>query len=240
MYIKVTRACTVSKRSCVVLRSCGSLLVFILWTTACNVLSYCMDSNKKCNDCMTSWLYNTRAENIKISYFWTFPQGTNLAEVFMAQFHGILSCMMVTMACKCILLHYSHACDDHCYSYCSNALLTRLLSSTPINSSLPGQYGRRFADDLFRGNFVNERFCNLILISLKFIPMGTIDNKAALVQVMAWRWIGNKPLPEPMLTQFTDVLINRRPITVRAAPVGLLLTLIYSDFSDNAYNAHVL
>ena len=31
-----------------------------------------------------------------------------------------------------------------------------------------------------------------------------IDNKSALVQVMAWRWTGDKPLPEPMLTQFTD------------------------------------
>ena len=28
--------------------------------------------------------------------------------------------------------------------------------------------------------------------------------KAALVQVMACRQKGNKPLPEPMMTQFTD------------------------------------
>ena len=27
-----------------------------------------------------------------------------------------------------------------------------------------------------------------------------IDNEPALVQVMAWRQRGNKPLPEPMLT----------------------------------------
>ena len=31
-----------------------------------------------------------------------------------------------------------------------------------------------------------------------------IDNKSALVQVMAWCQAGNKPLPEPMLTQFTE------------------------------------
>ena len=43
-----------------------------------------------------------------------------------------------------------------------------------------------------------------IRISLKFVPKGQIDNKAGLVQVMAWRQTGNKPLPEPMLTQFTN------------------------------------
>ena len=45
----------------------------------------------------------------------------------------------------------------------------------------------------------------LILISLKFVPEGTIDNKSVLVQVMAWRLTGDKPLAEPVLTQFTDV-----------------------------------
>ena len=29
-----------------------------------------------------------------------------------------------------------------------------------------------------------------------------MDNKSVLVQVMAWRQTGDKPLPEPMLTQF--------------------------------------
>ena len=32
-----------------------------------------------------------------------------------------------------------------------------------------------------------------------------IDNKSALVQVMDWHWTGDKPLPEPMLIQFTDI-----------------------------------
>ena len=41
-------------------------------------------------------------------------------------------------------------------------------------------------------------------ISLKFVPKGPIDNKWALVQVMAWHLTGDKPLPEPMRTQFTD------------------------------------
>ena len=40
--------------------------------------------------------------------------------------------------------------------------------------------------------------------SLKFVPKGPVDNNPALVQMMAWRQIGDKPLSEPMLTRFTD------------------------------------
>ena len=41
--------------------------------------------------------------------------------------------------------------------------------------------GRHFADDIFRYIFVNEKFCILIKISLKFVLYGLIDNKPALV-----------------------------------------------------------
>ena len=51
---------------------------------------------------------------------------------------------------------------------------------------------------------MNEKFCILIQISLKFVPKGPIDNKAALVQVLVCRQTGDKPLPEPMVTHFTD------------------------------------
>ena len=36
-------------------------------------------------------------------------------------------------------------------------------------------------DDIFRGIFMNENFCILIKISLKFVPKGPIDNNPALV-----------------------------------------------------------
>ena len=36
-------------------------------------------------------------------------------------------------------------------------------------------------------------------ISLKFVPNGQINNTPALVQIMAWRRSGDKPLPEPMM-----------------------------------------
>ena len=31
-----------------------------------------------------------------------------------------------------------------------------------------------------------------------------LDNKAALVQVMALHWVDDRPLPEPIMTEFTD------------------------------------
>ena len=52
-------------------------------------------------------------------------------------------------------------------------------------------------------------FCILIRISLNFVPKGPFDNEWALVQVMAWRRIGDKPLPEPMLIEFTDAYMQR-------------------------------
>ena len=55
---------------------------------------------------------------------------------------------------------------------------------------------------------MKEKFCILIKISLKFVPKGPIDNNPALVQKMAWRQIGEKPLSEPMLAQFTDAYMR--------------------------------
>ena len=47
--------------------------------------------------------------------------------------------------------------------------------------------------------------CVVIEISLKFIPEGPIDNKSALVQVMAWHLLGAKALSEPVLTHIDDI-----------------------------------
>ena len=65
-----------------------------------------------------------------------------------------------------------------------------------------------FADDFFKCIFMNEKFCISIRISLKFVPNGPIDNKLPLVQVMAWHWTDDKPLPEPMMAQFTDAYMR--------------------------------
>ena len=43
---------------------------------------------------------------------------------------------------------------------------------------------------------------------LKFVPKGPIDIKPALVQIIAWCRISDKPLSEPKLTRFTDVYMR--------------------------------
>ena len=60
------------------------------------------------------------------------------------------------------------------------------------------------ADDNFNCIFLNENDTILIQISLKYVPSTPTDNKPSLVQVMAWRRTGDKPLLGPMMTQFTD------------------------------------
>ena len=80
-------------------------------------------------------------------------------------------------------------------------LFTKLLSV--INSSPCGQNGCHFR----RHILLNENVW-IAKISLKFVPKGPIDNNPVLVQIMAWRWIGDWPLSERMLSQFNDVYMR--------------------------------
>ena len=60
------------------------------------------------------------------------------------------------------------------------------------------------ADVLFKCIFMNEND------RITFVPMSPIDNMPALVQLMAWRRTGDKPLSEPMLTRFTDAYMRHK------------------------------
>ena len=64
------------------------------------------------------------------------------------------------------------------------------------------------ADNNFKCIFLNENNKIPIPISLEFVPTSPIDNNPTLDQVMAWRRTGDKPLPELMLTQFTDAYMQ--------------------------------
>ena len=64
------------------------------------------------------------------------------------------------------------------------------------------------ADDTFKYKFVNENVLISIKFSLKFVPKGPLDNISALVQIMAWRQVGDKPLSEPMVVWFTNTYIH--------------------------------
>ena len=70
-----------------------------------------------------------------------------------------------------------------------------------VNTLRPRQDGRHFAADNFKCIFFNENVWILIRISLKFVPKGPINNIPALVEIMAWRRPGDKPLSEPMMVR---------------------------------------
>ena len=74
-----------------------------------------------------------------------------------------------------------------------------------INILRPRQNGRHFVDNMLMCFYLKENQSVVIQISLNFGPKSPIDNKASLVLVMAWRHKGDKPLAEPVMTQFTDI-----------------------------------
>ena len=59
-----------------------------------------------------------------------------------------------------------------------------------------------FPDDTFKCIFLNENMSVAIEISLKFVPKCIINNIPALVQIMAWRWPGDKPSSFPIVIIF--------------------------------------
>ena len=92
--------------------------------------------------------------------------------------------IMTTVGFQCLWVHWRW-----CFVYHIWSTTSILPSPNPYNSPhpLPRQNGRHFAEDNFTCIFMNEKFCISIQISLKFLPKGAINNKAAFVQVMACR-----------------------------------------------------
>ena len=84
-----------------------------------------------------------------------------------------------------------------------------------FNPLRPRQNGRHFADDIFRCIFLNENVWVPTKISLKFVLKGPINNIPAMVQIMAWRRPGDKPLSEPMMVSLTTHICVTRPQWVK-------------------------
>ena len=80
-----------------------------------------------------------------------------------------------------------------------------------FNTLRPRQYGRHFADDPFKRIFLNETLRISIKISLNFLPKGPINYIPMLVQIMAWRRRGDKPLSEPMMVSLLTHICITRP-----------------------------
>ena len=84
-----------------------------------------------------------------------------------------------------------------------------------VNTLRPTQNDRHFADDTFNRLSVNENVRISIKFSLKFVPKGQINNIPALVQIMAWRRPGDKPLSEPVMVSLLTHICVTRPQWVK-------------------------
>ena len=88
----------------------------------------------------------------------------------------------------------------------------RMINDTDVYNSLntlrPRQNGHHFAEDIFKWIFLNENVWILI------------NNIPALVQIMAWRRPGNKPLSEPMAVSLLRHVCVTQSQWVKPSSVG--------------------
>ena len=107
----------------------------------------------------------------------------------------------VLMQCSRLLV----PCSSAILSWiCSNWMPFGPLETIIVNTLRPRQNVRHFTDGIFKCIFLNENAWIPINISLKFVPRGPINNIPALVQIMAWRRSGDRPLFGPMMVRWLD------------------------------------
>ena len=94
-------------------------------------------------------------------------------------------------------------------------LLPRSHTCMQVYTLRPRQDGRHCPDDIFKCFFLNENVSITITISLKFVLKGPINNIPALVQKLAWRRPGDKPLSEPMMVSWPTHICVTRPQWVK-------------------------
>ena len=98
-----------------------------------------------------------------------------------------------------------------------------------INTLRPRQHGRHFADDTFKRIFLNENVWISLKISLNYAPKGPINNIPALVQIMAWRRPGDKPLSEPMVIRLPTHICVTRPQWVNNLSLFTALSATFTN-----------
>ena len=119
------------------------------------------------------------------------------------------------------------------FSKQSSNILLSVVQKFRLNTLRPRQNGHLFPDDNFKRIFVNEYVWVSIKLSLKFVPKGQINDIPALVQIMAWRRPGDKPLSEPMLVSLLTHICVTRPQWVKRWEAPQLQWWIIGDLTLN-------
>ena len=105
---------------------------------------------------------------------------------------------------------------SQCRGSDSSWLCDTAFVSIDLNTLRPRQSGRHLADDIFKCIFMNENVWIVLKISLEFVPKVQINNIPALVQIMASRRPGDKPIAEPMMVNLLTHICVTRPQWVNA------------------------
>ena len=113
-------------------------------------------------------------------------------------------------------------------------------SEVPLNTLRPRQNGRHFADDIFKCILLNENVWIPNKVSLKFVPKGPINNIPSLVQIMAWRRPGDKPLSEPMMVSSLTHICVTRPQWVKITYKYSKLFIVHAQQKLCAYLWYVV
>ena len=124
------------------------------------------------------------------------------------------------------LIIYTNICintDRHIWSFQYRITTTAESSHNTIHNTTQYNDGTapdggdlELSDDIFRCIFMNENVWISIKFSLNIVPDGPINNIPALVQIMAWCQLGDKPVSEPMMVLLLKHICVTRPQWVNA------------------------
>ena len=150
----------------------------------------------------TQFLLIIRSKLHELMCFWTYPKLCKwfFKCIFSLQYVSIVSGDVLVPTC----------------TWTNNASVHGQL----VNSLRLRQNGRHFPDNTFKRIFLNENVRISIKISVIFVPKGPINNCPSLVQMMAWRRPGDKPLSEPMMVRLLMHMCITRPQWVNSLAPG--------------------
>ena len=97
-------------------------------------------------------------------------------------------------------------------------MMSILSQPQQVNTLRPRQNGCHFPDEILKWIFLNENIWILMKISLNFVFRVPINNMPTLVQIMAWRRPGGKPLSGPMMVSLLTHICVTQPQWVKEAP----------------------
>ena len=168
------------------------------------------------NGLLPGWHQATVWTNVEILLIQTL--GTNFCEI-LSEIHTFsfkkmhLNCRWRLTAIlswpQCVKLDSFHQVSLLCYMWQIMMYEPRHRFWQPLNTLRPRQ--KHFANDIFKCTFFNENVWISLKISQKFDPKFPVNNISSLVQIMAWRRPGDKPLSEPMMVSLQMHICVTRP-----------------------------